>query len=151
MEKHILEQYVDACGQVRETEKEIRKLEGRRRKVQDSVKGSNPEFPYEARSFHVEGTAEEASDYLTLKYEEQFLKEQKAQAQKLKLEVEAWMRTLPIRKQRIIRMRVFEGLSWQQVADKIGRKATGESIRKEYGNFMKARKLKNAGDIKETP
>jgi len=137
MKKRVLEQYIDAREQVRETEAAIRKLEQKKVKLSDSVRGSNPEFPYEARSFHIEGTKEEGADYLTLKYEEQFLKEQKAAAEKLKRDVEAWMKTIPIRMQRIIRAKVFEGLSWKDVAARMGRNTTPESVRKEYGNFMK--------------
>ena len=66
-------------------------------------------------------------------------KQQKAQAEakKLKLEVEQWLNTIPNRMQRIIRYRVFEGLEWKDVAHKIGRKATADSVRMEYANFLK--------------
>lgn len=39
--------------------------------------------------------------------------------------------------QRIIRYRVFEKKSWDKVAVMIGRKATAESVRKEYERFFK--------------
>ena len=45
--------------------------------------------------------------------------------------------TLPVRMQRIIRYKVFEGMTWQQVAKKIGRKATEESVKKEFQRFLK--------------
>lgn len=47
------------------------------------------------------------------------------------------MNMSPARMQRIIRYRFFEGLSWEQTADKIGRNTTGESVRKEFERFMK--------------
>ena len=54
MEKHILEQYIDACALIKETEDEIRKLKRQRKRIeQDIVKGSSPEFPYTAQSFHI--------------------------------------------------------------------------------------------------
>ena len=47
------------------------------------------------------------------------------------------MNTIPIRMQRIIRYKYFEGMSWEQVADRIGRMATGDSVRMEVDRFLK--------------
>ena len=52
MDKTILQEYIDACELIRETEEDIRKL--RRKKqtvVQTHVKGSNPVFPYRNSTF----------------------------------------------------------------------------------------------------
>ena len=62
MEKSVLSDYIDACEFLKETEKEIKKLEGKRRIVQDKVKGSNPEWPYEERSFALGGVVETDED-----------------------------------------------------------------------------------------
>ena len=56
MDKKILSDYIDACAVIRETEEEIRKLEKKKKVVQDKVTGSNPEWPYEPRSFSLGGT-----------------------------------------------------------------------------------------------
>ena len=48
------------------------------------------------------------------------------------------MLTIPQRMQRIIRYRVFEEMTWAEVAQRMGRRATPDGIRKEYENFMKA-------------
>ena len=46
MEKKVLEQYIDACELIKETEKDIRRLKKKRQTiVQTNVSGSNPEFP----------------------------------------------------------------------------------------------------------
>lgn len=137
MDKNILEQYIDACELIRETERDIQKLERKKATVQDSVKGSNPEFPYQPQSFRIEGCREEAADAISLKYEEELLKERKTEAERIKLQVEAWMNTIPMRMQRIINFRYFEKMTWQQVAQRMGGKATGESTRKELENFLK--------------
>ena len=137
MDKTVLEQYIDACALIREIEEDIRKLQKRKGLVQDSVKGSNPEFPYQAQSFHIEGTAEQISDQSILETEEKLLEMQKEDARKIKIEVEAWMLTIPQRMQRIIRLKVFKHLEWERIADKIGHGATGDSIRKEFERFMK--------------
>ena len=49
MDKKILEDYIDACEFIKETEAEIKKLEKKKRFVQDKVRGSNPDWPYEER------------------------------------------------------------------------------------------------------
>ena len=136
MNKKILEDYVDACKLIEETEREIRKIENRKNVVFDKVSGSNPVWPYEPRSFNIGGTAEETADASILKREEKILQKRKIAAAELKLSVEEWMNTIPCRMQRIIKYRVFEGLSWEKVAERIGRNATGEGVRMEYNRFM---------------
>lgn len=137
MDKNILNQYMDACVLIRETEADIRELEKRKRTVQDSVKGSNPEFPYQSQSFHIEGTAEHPGDWSLLAAEQKILADRKANAAKIKTEVEAWMNTIPQRMQRIIRMKIFKNFEWERIADEIGRGATGDSVRKEFERFIK--------------
>lgn len=137
MDKNILDQYIDACALIKETEADIQELEKRKRSVQDSVKGSNPEFPYQAQSFHIEGTAERPGDWSLLAAEQRILADRKANAAKIKTEVEAWMNTIPQRMQRIIRMKIFKNLEWERIADVIGRGATGDSVRKEFERFIK--------------
>lgn len=137
MDKNILDQYMDACALIKETEADIQELKKRKRVVQDSVKGSNPEFPYQAQSFHIEGTTERTGDWSLLAAEQRILADRKANAAKIKTEVEAWMNTIPQRMQRIIRMKIFKNLEWERIADEIGRGATGDSVRKEFERFIK--------------
>ena len=137
MDKNILEQYIDACELIKETEEDIRKLKRKKAVIQDSVKGSNPDFPYQPQSFHIEGTREEVKDKICLEYEEKLLKERKANAERIKLDVESWMNTVPMRMQRIIRMKVFRNMEWKRIAEKLGRGATENSIKKEWERFFK--------------
>ena len=44
--------------------------------------------------------------------------------------------SVPPRMQRIIRYKVFDGLTWGQVAARMGRKATADSVKKEFQRFM---------------
>ena len=90
MEKEILDQYIDACELVRETEEDIRRLKERRQRIeQDSVKGSMPEFPYAAKNFHVEGVAySEIQNPGQLEKEEKLLEERRTQAAENKRRVE---------------------------------------------------------------
>ena len=58
------------------------------------------------------------------------------QAEQLKTDVEEWLNTIPPRMQRIIKYKVFEELTWQQVARKMGRKATEGSVKMEFQRFF---------------
>lgn len=139
MDKQILEQYIDACELIRETEADIRRVKRQRKTIlQDKVKGSMKEFPYAAQSFKIQGVAYSVvSDQGALEAYERLLEERKARAEEIKLQVEAWLNTVPQRMQRIIRFKFFEGNTWGDVARQMGRKATPDGIRKEFENFMK--------------
>lgn len=138
MNKDLLKQYIDAKELIRETETEIRRLENRKKqKTQDIVSGSNSEFPFQAKHFVIQGTSYSMRDASRETKERLILQERKEKAEDLRLQVETWMNTIPFRMQRIIKYRVFENMSWQQVAMKLGRNVSGESARKEYESFLK--------------
>ena len=139
MDKQILEQYIDACAQVRETKAELERLRrAKKRQEQDAVKGSSHDFPYTMQTYRIEGLA-----YVSMRDPgeeerlEEVLKERLRNAARIKQNVEVWINTIPVRMQRIIRYRIFEGLAWEQVAIRMGRGATGDSVRMEYVKFMK--------------
>lgn len=137
MNKEILQEYIDACELIKDTEKDINRLRQKRKTIiQTSVRGSSHDFPYTEQRFKVEGTAFTALDDRRLRQEERILEQRKANAEKIKLQVEEWMLTIPSRMQRIIRYRYIEELPWDQVAAKMGRKATADSIRKELERFL---------------
>nr|DAP60662.1 MAG TPA: Protein of unknown function (DUF722) [Caudoviricetes sp.] len=138
MDKDILRQYIDACELIKETEEEIRRIKRQRKTiVQGVVKGSMQGFPYTEQTYHIEGIPYSVvQDPGSLKTEEGLLERQKASARELKLEVEAWMVTVPMRMQRIIRMKFFEDRTWGEVAARMGRKATADSVRMEFNNFI---------------
>ena len=125
---------------VKETEEDIRKIKQTRKRIeQDIVKGSSHDFPYTPVNFHVEGLSYSVvSDSSSLEVQEQILEERKAAAQAIKLQVEAWMLTIPQRMQRIIRYKIFDEMTWAEVAAKMGRKATADSVRMEFQKFMQA-------------
>lgn len=137
MDKNILNDYIDACENIKDTEKEISKLKKRRTMiVQDKVSGSNPDFPFEKKSFNIKGSSFNYDDDIRLRFREGVLEERRQKAEDLKQLVEKWLNTIPNRMQRIIRYKVFEGMTWEQVATRLGRKATGESVKKEFQRFM---------------
>ena len=137
MDKKILEDYIDACAFIKDTEAEIERLEKKKRYVQDKVRGSNPDWPYEERSFNIGGTTETVPDSAALAKERQILDEQRRIALDLKLGVEEWMKEIPFRMQRIIKYKFFNRLSWEEVATLMGKKCTADGVRMEFNNFMK--------------
>lgn len=139
MDKRILSDYIDACAQVKETKEALLKLrKAKKRREQDAVKGSSHEFPYTAQTFHIEGIAyplvQDPGEEERL---EEILRERLRNAERIKHDVEAWLNTIPMRMQRIIKYKIFDGLTWNQVAIRMGRKATADGVRMEYVNFMK--------------
>lgn len=138
MDKDILKQYIDACEAVKETEEQIRQLrKNRKTVVVDAVKGSMHDFPFAEKTFRTEGLSYSVvADPGQLDREELILEERLQNAKRIKCDVEAWINTIPARMQRIIRYKFFEELTWEQVARRLGRKATGEGVRKEFENFM---------------
>lgn len=104
--------------------------------IQTNVKGSNPNFPYQEQHFRIAGTTFSYQDDKNLRMEEKLLEKRKENAENIKQQVEEWILTVPIRMQRIIKYKIFEKQTWEQTAAKIGRKATGESVKKEFQRFM---------------
>lgn len=139
MDKKILGQYIDACELIKETERDIQRVKKQRKTiVQDRVRGSMSEFPYAAQSFNIHGMVYAAArEPGELAAYERLLEERKARAEEIKVQVEAWLNTVPQRMQRIICFKIFEENTWAEVAKRIGRKATPDGIRKEFESFMK--------------
>lgn len=137
MDKYILSDYIDACELVKETERDIRLLNQKKKTIiQEKVKGSMREFPYTEQHFNIHGTAFSAIDNERLRYEEELLEHRKAYAERIKVQVEEWMMTIPARMQRIVRMKYFERMTWEEVADKIDKSISGEGLRKEFYRFF---------------
>lgn len=138
LDKQILEQYIDACELIKDTKEEIGKLRKRRRQIQkDSVKGSAQEFPYTLQTYHLEGLGyATVKDPDELDRMEELLAERIRNAERIKRQVETWLNTVSPRMQRIIRYRVFDDMTWEQVAMRMGRRATGESVKKEFQRFL---------------
>ena len=138
MDKNILADYIDCCELLKETEKDIRRLRKKKKTIiQTNVSGSNPEFPYNPQHFKIQGTAFTYREDSQLRMEEQLLEKRKQDCETMKLEVEAWLNTVPKRMQRIIRYKFFNQLSWEEVATLMKCRGGGETIRKEVQRFLK--------------
>ncbi len=120
MEKTILQDYVDACELIKDTEKDIRKLNQKRNAV----------------IFKIQGNTSAGEEDSRLRHEEKLLEQRKAGAEQIKWQGEEWMVTLSARMQRIVKYRYLEALSWEEVAVRMGRNATADSVRKELKRFF---------------
>ena len=136
LNKDILMDYIDACELVKETEADIQKLR-KTEVVHDKVSGSNPDFPFQAQNFNISGQVEHYMESSELEKEKQLLQDRMVKARYKKIKVEKWMANAPARIQRLVRLKYFERLSWEQVAERLGGNSSGESIKKEFQRFMK--------------
>lgn len=136
MDKNILSQYEDACALIKETEDDIKALKKKKEIVHDSVRGSMNEHPYTAQSFHISGTGEDPEDRSLLDLEYKLLEERKANAEIIKKDVEAYINTVPVRMQRIIRLKLIKRKTWDEVALIMGKNCTADSIRMEFKRFL---------------
>ena len=134
MEKKLLEQYSDACELIKETEERIAGLKEARTTLIDKTEGSSPEYPWIKRSFKLEGFPEEEMDLISR--EEHLLYIQKADACNLKLKVEKWLSTTPMRIRRIVHLKYFDNYTWEEVGMRLSG-CSGESVRKELDRYLK--------------
>lgn len=137
LDKQILKDYVDACELVKETEEDIRRLKAKKgHTIQDSVRGSMHDFPYAPQSFHIEGTEYTYADDRQLQEEERLLLQRKEHAEQIRLQAQQYINFAPVRIQRIIRMRYMKKMSWNEIAGKMGGRATESSLKMELHRFL---------------
>lgn len=137
MNKNILKEYVDACKLVEETEKDIKKLERKKKTiVHESVKGSMTEFPYAPQHFHIEGSAFTYEDDSSIRREENILRLRKERAKEIQLEAESIMNMAPMRKQRLFRFRMIQKRKWEDIAALMDEGKSGDAYRKEFEDFL---------------
>lgn len=137
--KQVLNDYVDACELVRETEDDIAELEQKQSVVtSDKVKGSMNEHPYTQQSFNIEGFVYDEKHTERLEKERALLEERKRRAEVVKLQALGIINQAPTRIQRIIRYRCMERLTWKEVAEKMDNRTTEKSAQKEFERFLKS-------------
>lgn len=115
----FLKQYNDLQEEIKELEKEIKRLQNS--KVEhDKVRGSSNVFPYTERSFTIEGY--NIHDVDRLRKRKEILRERKTKCEDMKLQIEEFINTIPdSRTRRVFRYRYIDGLNWLAVARKIGK------------------------------
>lgn len=114
MTKELLEQYSDICRELEDVERKLHQP------VTDIVSGSGSEFPFTQHTVSIRGV-------------QPGLLEVKARLQAQKEEIESFIRGLPnSRLRRIVDYRVLQGMSWEQVAAKIGHRVSVYSVKRHY-------------------
>ena len=134
--KNILSQYEDTCALNKETEDDVKSLKKKKEIVYDSVRGSMNKHLYTAQSFQISGTGEDTEDRILLDTEYKILEERKHNAEMIKKDVEAYINTVPVRMQRIIRLKLIKRKTWDEVALIMGKNCTADSVRKEFERFL---------------
>lgn len=117
--KKLLSQYTSLTEEIKELEKEINRLERQEPKIAfDTVKGSSKYFPYTERTFTIIGIEENKN----LEKKKEILLKRKRICEKLKLQIEEFISSIPDSlTRRVFRFRYIEGLSWPQIARRIGK------------------------------
>ncbi len=125
MIKELLRQYKSILEEIKELNTEIERLENKKIKQEmDKVKGSNAEFPYQPRSFTIEGynIIEEEQSFKRILIKKTILHERKEKCEDLKLQIEEFINTIPDSlTRRVFRYRYIDNLSWQTIAMRIGK------------------------------
>lgn len=134
----LLKEYKDACELIRETEAELERLSRQQDVVHDIVTGSRKEFPYTKQHIHIEGRDQRHESQMSK--EAKLLYERKKKAMSIKQRVDSLLNEMPARIQRIVKMRYFDNLSWEEIAIRMGRNATADSIRMEWKRYIKFKK-----------
>ncbi|HHW03398.1 MAG TPA: hypothetical protein GXX35_11440 [Thermoanaerobacterales bacterium] len=119
--KELLQQYTDLQAEIKDLEDRIRKLENQADKIEcDSVTGSDNNFPYTLRTFHIEGYSYKKQRRLSrLK---KLLSKRKEKCEEMKLRIEEFINNIPDSKtRRVFQYRYIDGLSWQMIARRIGK------------------------------
>lgn len=132
--KERLEQYRDICKEIEEIKADIAKRE---LLVTDTVIGSAPDYPYTTHPISVQGLADYHSRRI---FVTQMLKDQITKLEAERTEIEHFLNDIQDSElRRIYRMRYVKGLTWQQVAFRIG-KHDEQYPRKKAEKFLESTK-----------
>lgn len=155
MTKDILIQHYDLKKEIKEIRERIEKLESKIRKLEDrlseieageTVKDKVRGGLGGIQSFTIEGipTPEYSEKKMELKIKKMLLDERKAMLSILELDalnqvnqIERFISDIKdshIR--RIVRLRVVDGMSWNEVADNVGGGNTEDSVKKVYYRYV---------------
>lgn len=119
--KDFLQQYTDLKAEIKDLENRIRKLEAQAEKIErDSVRGSDNLFPYTQRQFHIQGL--NVKKQKRIRRLKKLLAERKDTCEEMKLKIEEFISNIPdSRTRRVFQYRYIDGLSWLQIARKLGK------------------------------
>lgn len=147
--KEYLEQYVDMACELPELEKKISDIEKKIEKIEkegcvkDTVTGGNGGTQhFVIEGFPVPEYRKQRTRLFRKKMEYENLRKR---VEKCVDDIESFLIGVDnSRIRRIINYKYIEGLSWYDTADKIGKTATSESVRKELERYLDKEFGKNA-------
>lgn len=143
MDKSILTQYTDLQEEIKDIR---RRAEGVRRQLErlegegtviDAVKGTRQDGTF--GSIRIEGFPYAEYDKRRRSLYDYLLKLEEAEGKLLELtnKAEEYINSIEdSRMRRIVQYRIMDGLSWYEVADRMGGKATSEGCRKYFERFF---------------
>jgi DNA-directed RNA polymerase specialized sigma subunit len=103
----------------------------------DSVKGSMPEYPYVEHTIKIEGIDYSGYNRAVNKIKKQ-LQEKLDELEKVLESMFDYIYSLPDSEMRqILTLRYIDGLTWQEVAERMGCQGDGSTQRKRHDKFMK--------------
>ena len=126
--KEQLEQYTSIKEEIKELEAELDK---RKSPVSDIVTGSMEDYPYTQHSITIQGLSSDTYSLdLKLTYKKIQLEQQRA-------EIENFLDSVQDSKiRRIIRLKYIKGKTWPQIARKMDKHISGDSVRKIVERFL---------------
>lgn len=139
MTKNDLQQLIPIKKEIESLERQIDRVEMsvEHDVVTDSVVGSSPSFPYTQHSVKITGVDIKGYDKKVkmlrarlLKRKEELINQQYEMNKYIESIEDSEIRT-------ILTLRYIEGLSWQQIADKLGVCGDGSTERKKHDRYLK--------------
>lgn len=141
MTKKDLSQLRHLSKEIELLKRQIAELEDRKYKetMFDTVTGSNPEFPYQMRTFQIEGISTDWYDKRIQRLKRK-LQRRLEELMDMREEIEEYIETIDdsITRQAIA-LKYINGLTWEQVAAHIGGGNTAAGIKKRVQRYMKAK------------
>ncbi|NQS75256.1 MAG: hypothetical protein HQP61_02265 [Peptococcaceae bacterium] len=147
MIKKLLRQYTDLVLEIKSLEKRIGRIEAQVDVIEhDIVVGSDTEFPYTKKTFHIEGiSARRQERLMTLR---SLLVQRKEKCEELKFRIEIYISTIPDSLTRLVfQYRYIDGYSWLKVAHLIGRQDESYPRKMIHDKYLNAHNPKNPEDI----
>lgn len=135
--KEHLTQLNDIIKEIEELREKIKKIEPKANQiVNDSVQSTTLHFPFKQTHIKIKGLDVVANN--KLEEYKTILEDRYKKLIVIQTQTERFINSLPTsRLRRIFTFRYIEQLSWNQVASRIGRDATADSVRLEHDRYLK--------------
>lgn len=143
MDKDILVQYTDLQEEIRDIRRRAERARGQMERLEtegtvlDAVKGTRQDGTF--GSIRIEGFPYADYEKRRRSLQSYLLKLEEMEEKLLELtnQAEEYINSIEdSRMRRIVQYRILDGLSWYEVADRMGGKATSEGCRKYFDRFF---------------